>query len=116
MPFPNPSTQFQPGQSGNPKGRPRKRPLSDLLAEKLEQGSGDGATTWDERLVTALLETAATGDVAAIKEVFNRIEGKVPDSLTIGAEAPRGVGSLRDFLHGGPEGGDDPDGGTAPEA
>lgn len=75
-----------PGQSGNPKGRPRKRPLSDLLAEKLEQDSGDG-TTWDERLTMALLTTAISGDVAAIKEVFNRVEGKVPDQVVHGEDA-----------------------------
>jgi hypothetical protein len=77
--FPNPDTQFKPGWAGGP-GRPRKRPLTDLLAEKLGQDSGDG-TTWDERIVTAWVEAAAAGDVAALKELLNRIEGKVPDKL-----------------------------------
>lgn len=76
---------FMPGQSGNPNGRPRKRPLTDLLAEKLEQDSGDGSS-WDERLTMALLKTAAAGDVAALREVFNRLEGKVPDRVEHGED------------------------------
>lgn len=87
MPFPNEPTQFKPGQSGNPKGRPRKRPLSDLLAEKLVETADGADAPWDDRLVMALLTTAVGGDVAALKEVFNRLEGKVPDRVTHGEDA-----------------------------
>lgn len=38
MPFPNPDTQFKPGQSGNPAGKPKgRKSLSTMVRDYLEQ-------------------------------------------------------------------------------
>lgn len=74
MPFPNPATQFRPGQSGNPSGRPKK-PLTDRTREKL-----DDPEVLDE-IVDALIVAAATGDVAAQRLLWERIEGKLTDHV-----------------------------------
>lgn len=37
-------------------------------------------------LMDALLEKALTGDVQAIKEVFDRVDGKAPQDINIGGQ------------------------------
>lgn len=62
--------KFQPGQSGNPNGRPKKgKTLTDILEKKLDK----------EKFVLELIDLAETGNMAAIKEILERIEGKVAD-------------------------------------
>jgi hypothetical protein len=75
--FPNPSTQFQPGSSGNPSGRPKGRTLASWLQELLaETESGD--CTQGERLARKLIELALDGDVKALKLIADRHDGRVP--------------------------------------
>ena len=42
MPFPNPATQFRPGQSGNPGGRPAGRSIKARLRELLDRTDFSG--------------------------------------------------------------------------
>lgn len=76
-PNPSPATRFQPGNTGGP-GRPRTRPLTDRLRERLEEVQPDGRTLAD-RLVDRWIELI-DGDpksaVVAIKEALVRLEGK----------------------------------------
>lgn len=63
---------WKPGESGNPAGRPKKgEALTDKLREKV---NADELTEW-------LLKEAKTGDIAAIKYVFDRIEGKPRETI-----------------------------------
>ncbi len=66
------------GVSGNPGGRPRKLPVTDVILQKLDEKCKQDkqGRTWAELLVVALLGKAIKGDVKAIAELIDRAEGK----------------------------------------
>jgi hypothetical protein len=66
------------GQSGNPGGRPKRDKLitQRIIAALTE---ADGAKL--HRLCDALLDKAMSGDVPAIREVFDRVEGKAVQAM-----------------------------------
>jgi len=65
-------TQFKPGQSGNPKGRPKLPDIKEALAKILE-GDEDGMTALEE-ILKALIKKAKKGDVrAAFQDHFGMI-------------------------------------------
>lgn len=73
---------FEPGQSGNPGGRPKTKPFKEaLMMEALACERGDpcealpGSLRWNAR---KLLEQ---GDVQAIKELADRTDGKVAQAI-----------------------------------
>jgi hypothetical protein len=72
---------FQPGQSGNPKGRRPKRLFDDRLREALASKRGDKA----KMLVDRLIAKASTGNVAALKLVCERVGGKPKPAEQIAA-------------------------------
>ena len=77
-------TPFKPGQSGNPNGRPKSKPFADALKAALKAAGDDEDTL---KLVAAALVTKArTGDVPAIKEIAERLDGKVPQGIIGGEE------------------------------
>jgi hypothetical protein len=78
-PTPENLRPWKPGQSGNPGGRPKKRPVSEELASLL--GENDGAAS--KALAKVLLREALKGDIAFVRELLNRIEGKVPDKVEV---------------------------------
>ena len=63
---------WKKGESGNLKGRPRKRLFDDYLREALAAKRGAAA----KRLVERLIGEAALGNVQAMKLVCERIGGK----------------------------------------
>lgn len=66
---------FQKGQSGNPGGRPKSAwTFASLLREALEKKSLDGDEV-KHAVMNALVDKAVEGDVQAIKEIANRIDG-----------------------------------------
>lgn len=73
---------FKVGKSGNPGGKPKTKPFKDaLLMEALAAENGDeclakkGSLRWNAR---QLLDK---GDVASIREVADRLDGKVPQAV-----------------------------------
>jgi hypothetical protein len=105
MPFPNPDTQFKPGDGwrGNPGGRPRKAPITDLIRQALDRREIDGkplpgGKTVAETLAEVMLAQAIGGRFSFAKEVLDRLEGKttgpngsgdVPTVVDVWAEAIR---------------------------
>ena len=83
---------WKPGQSGNPGGRPKNRPISDelerLLAQEAPNSSGK---TWAVVIAEALLRKARKGDARAIAELANRVEGKPHQSLAVDVDANLGL-------------------------
>jgi hypothetical protein len=60
-------TRFKPGQSGNPKGRPKgSRHRVTLLAEQMIDGAA-------EEIVTKVISFAQQGDPSSCKLLFDRI-------------------------------------------
>ena len=65
------------GVSGNPGGRPKTKPLTEEIERLLEREAPKGkGRTWAAVIAEALLTKAGKGDVRAITELANRIEGR----------------------------------------
>lgn len=71
----NPAKQFKPGQSGNPGGRPKKKPLTEAY-ERILLRPGEA-----DRVAKAMHESACCGDVRAAIEMADRVEGKVTQPI-----------------------------------
>jgi len=72
------------GQSGNPAGRPKKgSALTDLLREAGALAEADGVSK-NDKLTAMLWAKALEGDMAAIKYIYDRIDGspKATQELT----------------------------------
>jgi hypothetical protein len=87
---------FKPGESGNPGGRPKRQPLTDYLKEQLEQEIPQSMLdamkevprqvfldvyvakpTFGQMIAFKLVAMSAKGDVMAMRELLDRVEGKV---------------------------------------
>jgi hypothetical protein len=70
---------FKPGQSGNPRGRPKGSGVTDRLKRILAEDDGKVS----EALAKSMLQAALRGDHRFVKEILDRVEGKVTDKLDI---------------------------------
>lgn len=77
---------FLPGQSGNPGGRKKNRPWRDAIERAITRRNIDGMEGIDA-LADALLDVATGKDISALKEIGDRIDGKVPQAH-IGSDDP----------------------------
>ena len=71
--------RFQPGQSGNPGGRPKEKPFREALRLELAAAGEDNKAL--RTIARALIDKAAEGDMAAIREVADRVDGKVAHAI-----------------------------------
>ena len=78
-PNPSPETRFKPGGPPGP-GRPRSRPLTDRIRERLE-AAVPGNRTEADLVVDRWLDMIRDHDASALRELLNRIEGKVTQGL-----------------------------------
>jgi len=79
---------FKKGQSGNPGGRPKTKEFVEAIRTKIKEADGD--RTKLETIAAKLVEKAVEGDLAAIKEVADRLDGKPVQALQHGAEGEGG--------------------------
>jgi hypothetical protein len=78
---------WQPGQSGNPGGRPRTKLITSELERMLEQEAPTAnGRTWAAVIAEALLKKARNGDVRVIAELANRIEGEACQTVDLDLE------------------------------
>ena len=76
------------GVSGNPGGRPKKKLITDELERLLEQEAPEAPhKSWATVIAEALLNQARRGDVRAIAELANRIEGRPLQQVALGVDA-----------------------------
>ena len=72
--------RWKKGVSGNPRGRPKKRDtLTSLLKEEIKKicPADRQKRTYEELMVLATLQLAMKGNAVALKEVWERLDGKV---------------------------------------
>jgi hypothetical protein len=91
MPPPPGHTRWKPGQSGNPAGRPKAKPLTDaavrLLRRKTLGGKPvPGGKTVLEALVLVWIREALKGDMNALRQLLERVEGRVPTPIAVKEE------------------------------
>jgi hypothetical protein len=67
---------WQPGQSGNPNGRPPSRPFRAALKNEVKKAIKAKDMTKLEGIAEALVDEALIGNVQAIREVRDTLEGK----------------------------------------
>lgn len=82
--MPNPKNiephKFKKGQTGNPKGRPRKLPELDKLLDNVLGEEKDGLTA-AEAILKALRLKATKGDVRAAELLLDRAYGKAKQTV-----------------------------------
>ena len=70
---------FQPGQSGNPTGRPKRKPVTEALLAELAKSHGRNGATKLEAMVTRLVKTVISGKpreaVEAAKLIMTYTDG-----------------------------------------
>lgn len=79
-PLPPVENRWKKGKSGNPRGRPKKQDgLTQLLREEIKKicPADREKRTWKQLIVLATLQLAMKGNAAALKELWERIDGKV---------------------------------------
>ena len=70
------ATRFPPGRSGNPKGRPSKKPLTIELRRLLQEPSDGSQHTNAHMVAWEMIQRAKAGDVPAARLIWEYIEGK----------------------------------------
>ncbi len=65
---------FQKGQSGNPKGPGAQKPFNDALRMEIAAAGANHKAL--RSIANKLVDMAVNGDIRAIKEVADRLEGK----------------------------------------
>ena len=65
---------FKKGQSGNPGGRPKEKPFSDALRMEIAAAGEDHKAL--RRVARALIKKAEDGEIQAIRELADRLDGK----------------------------------------
>ena len=76
------STSVRPGQSGNPAGRGTEDKLwRDAVRRAVKRQTADGKCTHLEALADKLVACALEGDISAMQEIGNRLDGKPTQQL-----------------------------------
>jgi predicted ArsR family transcriptional regulator len=83
---PNPPNKWKKGQSGNPKGRPKKvfNYADELRVQLIAVDPKDErGRTYGQIIVAKQIELAKMGSVRATNEILDRLLGKPPQAVAI---------------------------------
>ena len=67
---------FKKGQSGNPKGRPKRAKCIPDILRKITSKKGKGGSTKLDLILNNVVDNAIKGDVWSIQFIADRMEGK----------------------------------------
>jgi len=79
----NPATQFKPGNNANPNGRPPKEWTMTAMYKQAAEESDETGVPKYKIVARKLLELAQKGDMQAIKELGNRIDGMPAQNVVL---------------------------------
>lgn len=77
---------FAKGQSGNPGGRGTEKLWRDAVLKAVRERDGKKGPHLIQKAAAALVEAASGGDVSALKELGDRLDGKPHQSTTISGD------------------------------
>jgi hypothetical protein len=72
---------FAKGQSGNPGGKAKGRPWRDAIERAVARRQGKKDLKDIDDIADKLIDAAAAGDMQAVREFGDRMDGKAPQSL-----------------------------------
>ena len=83
--MPKEDTQFKPGQSGNPNGRPKGTlSLVSLIKQKLEEEDPEDGKTFASKIIEKYIKEALSkNDGTAIRDLIDRIDGKAMQRMSV---------------------------------
>jgi hypothetical protein len=68
--------KIKPGEVRNPRGRPKKgETLIEILRSKLDEKIPKSQSAYKDMVVMRLIQLANSGDLGALKYIFDRMEG-----------------------------------------
>jgi hypothetical protein len=70
-----------PFEDGNQEARKANHKKPRIITQKLIARLNDAEGKDLDRIISALISKAADGDVPAAKEIFDRVDGKVPQAV-----------------------------------
>ncbi len=88
---------WQPGQSGNPLGRPKKQDTITSLVKDILDKTDDKTKKTYAQLVAEAMVKGALKDPQILKELLNRCEGKVTEQIDM---QTTGVSILYELVRG----------------
>jgi len=81
--IPPPEFRFKPGQSGNPGGRAKTKLISQAYQEFLGEVDTKKRRTIAQEMAKQNIQKGLKGDLAAIREITDRTEGKAVDQTQL---------------------------------
>jgi hypothetical protein len=77
------ATKWQKGQSGNPSGRPKKKPITEMYERILNNPEHLAAI---EAATVSALKKGNMAMVLQLREITDRVEGKVSQDINLNGE------------------------------
>jgi len=85
---------FAKGTSGNPGGRPKELIWRDAIHRAVKRVAEDGDQKQLDRLADQLVAAGLEGDISALREIGDRLDGKPSQALAVDGEIPLAIPNI----------------------
>lgn len=89
---------FEKGQSGNPGGRPKVKAWRDALERAVSSNDKKKKRPRLDLIAEACIDAALGGDITAMKEIGDRLDGKVPQQQILTGDEDGGAVKLEKIV------------------